>query len=150
VGAAPPEPSPLPVHTGHASVFYLLNLMPQDLGWPELTGFARHLLRGRPRARRRARDPIWPLLRDLSGLDRLPPPRRRAWWRPALTWLGEHDLDATKFEQPGRILVTATHVDVVLGLEQIDLAVRISGLDQDPGWLPRLGRIVAVHFEDPR
>ncbi|MFE9690599.1 hypothetical protein [Micromonospora sp. NPDC005806] len=154
----PPAASPVaedasgePVHTGHAGLFYLLNLMRRyaedDLDWAGFADFGRHLLRGRPRARRH-RDPIWTVLRDLAGLDRLPPPRPRTWWPPARGWLGEHHLGPATFEQPGRLLITDTHVDVVLGVDQIDLDVRIAGLDQDPGWMPRLGRIVAFHFED--
>jgi len=47
---------------------------------------------------------------------------------------------------PGRVLVTGTHVDVVLSLQDIDLAVRAAGLDRDPGWVPQVGRIVLFHF----
>ncbi len=47
---------------------------------------------------------------------------------------------------PGRVYVTGTHVDVVIGLQDVDLAVRASGLDRDPGWVPVLGRIVLFHF----
>lgn len=43
--------------------------------------------------------------------------------------------------------MTRTHLDVVLGLEEIDLGVRLAGLDQDLGWVPRLGRVVCFHFE---
>lgn len=70
------------------------------------------------------------------------------WWPPALGYLSEHRLGPEVFAQPGRIAVTRTHVDVVLDLEQTDLAVRISGLDQNPGWVRSLGRIVSFHFED--
>jgi hypothetical protein len=47
---------------------------------------------------------------------------------------------------PGRVRVTGTHVDVVLSLQDVDLAVRVAGLDRDPGWVPVLGRIVLFHF----
>jgi hypothetical protein len=47
---------------------------------------------------------------------------------------------------PGRVRVTATHVDVALSLQDVDLAVRLAGLDRDPGWVPMLGRIVLFHF----
>jgi hypothetical protein len=46
------------------------------------------------------------------------------------------------------VLVTGTHVDAVLRLQDIDLAVRVAGLDRDPGWAPQLGRIVLFHFLD--
>lgn len=47
---------------------------------------------------------------------------------------------------PGLVRVTSTHIDVVLSLEDVDLAVRLAGLDRDPGWVPLLGRIVLFHF----
>ena len=44
--------------------------------------------------------------------------------------------------------MSRTHVDVLLVLDQADVRVRAIGLDQDPGWVPALGRIVLFHFED--
>jgi len=40
-----------------------------------------------------------------------------------------------------------THLDVIFSLDQVDLQVRRHGLDADLGWVPWLGRIVALHFE---
>jgi hypothetical protein len=48
---------------------------------------------------------------------------------------------------PGTVVIGRTHVDVLLDLEDVDLAARIAGLDRDPGWVPMLGRVVAFHFE---
>jgi hypothetical protein len=48
---------------------------------------------------------------------------------------------------PGRLHVSATHVDVVIRLDDISLPIRRAGLDRDPGWLPEFGRIVLFHFE---
>lgn len=67
--------------------------------------------------------------------------------RPVRRFLTEHRLAPDIFVQPGTIVVSRTHVDVILGLEQIDLAARSAGLDQDPGWVPDLGRVVLFHFE---
>lgn len=44
------------------------------------------------------------------------------------------------------IVVTPTHVDVVLPLAQADVALRRVGLDSDPGWLPWFGWIVGFHY----
>jgi hypothetical protein len=46
-----------------------------------------------------------------------------------------------------RVFVTATRVDVVLSLDELPIAVRIAGLDRDPGWVPAAARTVAFHFE---
>ena len=43
---------------------------------------------------------------------------------------------------------TATHLDVVFPLAEVDLRLRRRGLDSDPGWVPWFARIVAFHFVD--
>lgn len=65
-----------------------------------------------------------------------------------VAWLlAVREVPTEALARPGRIVVTRTHVDVVLDLEDVDMAARICGLDRDPGWVPDLGRIVAFHFE---
>ncbi|NVJ23174.1 hypothetical protein HUW62_18290 [Myxococcus sp. AM011] len=56
-------------------------------------------------------------------------------------------LDATLLAHDARLHVTEGHVDVVLFLAQLPLAVRIAGLDRDIGWLPSEGRHLTFHFE---
>lgn len=46
----------------------------------------------------------------------------------------------------GRLYVTATHVDLVMNMNQASGVVRMSGLDVDPGWVPELGRVVKFSF----
>ena len=53
---------------------------------------------------------------------------------------------ATVVLRPGGLDHTPTHVDVRLGLDAAELAVRRAGLDVDPGWVPWLGRVVAFHY----
>lgn len=50
--------------------------------------------------------------------------------------------------RPGRVSISPTHVDVHLGLSQIDLRIRRAALDVDPGWLPWLGRVVQFHYRE--
>lgn len=47
----------------------------------------------------------------------------------------------------GRVWLTPSHVDVVMPLGAVSLAVRAAGLDADPRWRPDLGRVVAFHYE---
>ena len=87
----------------------------------------------------------------LVGWDREPPPPAERRWADAVgafvAWLlRSRGIAVSSLGLPGRVRVTRTHVDVVLRLEQLDLAVRAAGLDRDPGWVPRLGRIVLFHF----
>jgi hypothetical protein len=62
--------------------------------------------------------------------------------------LRSRGISTSALTAPGRVLVTGTHVDAVLSLQDIDLSVRVAGLDRDPGWVPQLGRIVLFHFLD--
>lgn len=50
--------------------------------------------------------------------------------------------------RPAWVDGTATHLDVVFPLAEVDLRLRRRGLDSDPGWVPWFGRIVAFHFVD--
>lgn len=47
----------------------------------------------------------------------------------------------------GDLLVSRTHIDLYMPMEQINMPVRRSGLDRDPGWVPDLGQIVLFHFD---
>jgi hypothetical protein len=48
---------------------------------------------------------------------------------------------------PGRLYVDRTHVDLVAGIDAISLAARRAGLDRDPGWQSRYGRVITFYFE---
>jgi hypothetical protein len=43
--------------------------------------------------------------------------------------------------------VTPTRVDVLMKLNELPIAIRLAGLDRDPGWVPAAGRFVAFRFE---
>lgn len=47
---------------------------------------------------------------------------------------------------PARIYFTRSHIDMVADVNLTSLDIRRSGLDQDPGWHPRYGRVVQFHF----
>jgi hypothetical protein len=48
--------------------------------------------------------------------------------------------------QLARLRATETHLDLELATDTVDLALRLSGLDLNPGWVPWLGRVVAFHY----
>lgn len=54
-------------------------------------------------------------------------------------------LDAL-LEVPATLWIGSSHIDLVIDLSNIDLAVRLAGLDHDPGWLPAYGRVIQFHF----
>jgi hypothetical protein len=123
-----------------------------------LGGVAVQLLGERPP------DPLWLVFDALVATDgvREPPdawanwlatisPTIGAWLEarlvnPALPTAGAQCI-AQMLRRPAVVYITRTHIDVLLGLGQIDLNVRLAGLDRNPGWLPALGRVVSFHFD---
>ncbi len=47
---------------------------------------------------------------------------------------------------PGRIECDAERLEVHLSLERLPVAVRVAGLDRDPGWIPAAGRDLRFYF----
>jgi hypothetical protein len=47
---------------------------------------------------------------------------------------------------PGRIELNAERLAVYFPLEQLPVAVRMAGLDRDPGWIPAAGRDLRFYF----
>jgi hypothetical protein len=85
--------------------------------------------------------------RRAAPVDSTPEWRFGATAGALVSWLlRSRGINVAPLTSPGRILVTSTHIDAVLRLEDVDLAVRKAGLDRDPGWVPQLGRIVLFHF----
>ena len=61
--------------------------------------------------------------------------------------LGTAELDpASLLFVRASVYASATHVDMVAGLDEISLAARIAGLDRDPGWDPKCARVVQFYF----
>lgn len=52
--------------------------------------------------------------------------------------------------RPGRLEVGRGWADLYLPLATVDLALRLGGWDLDPGWIPSLGRVIRLHYEDSR
>lgn len=109
-------------------------------------------------------DPVWALLAHLAGRQEgdepgggLPSRRRAALER----WLGRllprlrarleqalgPDAAAVLVCLPARVWLTPTRLDVGFTLADLPVAVRLSGLDRDPGWVPAAGRSLRFHFD---
>jgi hypothetical protein len=90
--------------------------------------------------------PAGPLTRGVT-------PGSAAWLAGALPYvvwrlqaaLGGSHLDGLLLVT-GDLLIDRTHLDVVVPLASVSLAARVAGLDRDPGWVPRLGRVVSFRF----
>ena len=74
-------------------------------------------------------------------------PYVRARLREALGTSEASDLSHVLLDHRARVLVTATHLDVLFSLDELPIEIRLSGLDRDPGWVPAAGRFIAFHFE---
>jgi hypothetical protein len=100
--------------------------------------------------------PAW---EAINNLPTLPEPLRRwmRWTFPflrhLLVWaLGagpvpDEEIARELLLRRGRIYSTATHVDLVMSLNEISLPARRSGLDVNPGWARDLVRVITFHFE---
>lgn len=61
-------------------------------------------------------------------------PRLHVLWRPEL------------LSREAEVVLSRSHLDVYLREQDTDLAVRLAGLDIDPGWVDWLGRVVHFHY----
>ena len=48
---------------------------------------------------------------------------------------------------PAQVRAGGERIDVCFALQQLPIAVRLAGLDRDPGWVPAAGRDLRFHFE---
>jgi hypothetical protein len=46
-----------------------------------------------------------------------------------------------------RVHLSLTHVEVAFSLCALPIAIRLSGLDRDPGWIPAADRIVSFRYD---
>ncbi len=83
-----------------------------------------------------------PLRRWLSWLM----PYVRARLHRALGLPPTADLAKILCEHHARLFATATHLDIELSLADLPIAIRLSGLDRNPGWVPAAGRFVDFRF----
>jgi hypothetical protein len=67
-----------------------------------------------------------------------------------LAALGDHTADelrALVFARRARVDVTLIDVNVTFSLAEHPIALRLAGLDRDPGWVPAAGRSIAFYYE---
>jgi hypothetical protein len=55
-------------------------------------------------------------------------------------------LTAATLAIPGRVVIDEARLDVHFALAALPIALRLAGLDRDPGWLPSEGRDLRFHF----
>jgi len=120
--------------------------------WDFLAIFGRRLV-----GRRTPEDPIWATLAGLSGgpLQLRAPwarwvARRMSFLRTELRrglQLPEHaDLGAIVCLHAAHLAIGPSHLTVHMSLVDHPIAIRLAGLDRDPGWVPAAGRFIAFDF----
>jgi hypothetical protein len=175
----PPEPAPEALHTGFGGLLFLLNLALALALWGDFTTPRRDGLAVAPWAwlaavgerlcgRALRADPLWTLLRELTGGQESSP---GAWDIPA-AWRAERRspiaghaaflrqrlcaafgvrsfavVRRRLLARPARVWLTATRLDAVFNIATHPVQVRALGLDRDPGWIPAAGRDVRFHFQ---
>ena len=158
------EPTPfdgVTIETEYGGLFYLINLgiylgyygdfsTPEEPGidlpiWDFLTLVGRRLLDAPP-----AEDPVWGMLACLAGRPESEPPH----WdgldeamQRIKAWIAAERVEGLVVVHRARVLLTDTHLDVFLSLEELPIEIRIARLDRDPGWVPAAGRYIAFHFQ---
>jgi hypothetical protein len=154
--AATETPSPRQgqmVETGWGGVLFLINALRRlevetlldDAGPDAPTGW--RLLHDLGVAFGLPTDEPLALFLAAQDLDTVVPPqllaslidRIEALYRPDGPW-------PLPLEQQARLWATETHLDLDLETQTVDVALRLSGLDLDPKWVPWLGRVVAFHY----
>ncbi len=70
----------------------------------------------------------------------------RAFIAATAALLGPALWDPALIAVAGTLVATPTHLDAHLPLAAVRVALRLAGLDVDPGWVPWLGRVVAIHY----
>ncbi len=51
-------------------------------------------------------------------------------------------------KRPAYIALTKTHMDITTSMKNLDIRIRIAGLDINPGWVPWLGRVIQFHYTE--
>jgi hypothetical protein len=139
----------------HAGFFMLLNAwraigfhewieaQPSSVGKAWLNRWAARLRMSDDDAQRR----VWQSLPE-CGLPDATSTALTVWMTQTRCWLRTQARigPASLVSRVGAIAITRTHIDVAFPLVEINLRARRAGLDQNPGWVPWLGRIVAFHF----
>lgn len=60
--------------------------------------------------------------------------------------VSDETVPAELLVRPGLVYTSRTHIDVVMDLADVSLPIRLAGLDQNPGWVPSLGRVVTFTY----
>jgi hypothetical protein len=146
---ASPAPAEEGAYTEWAGLFFALNLFQ----WTGTPGAAAERLRDIAGFLRvAADDPLMALLERLGrrGDGRSESNESRA---SALRELRRACLRATRrplrrvLHRAGRVHLNRTDLTIALRLAEVRLAVRVAGLDIDPGWVVALGRVVRFEYD---
>jgi hypothetical protein len=112
-------------------------------------------------------DAVWGVLARLAGREPEDPPGRDfqapdgatvdRWLDRLVALLGTRTAAALGVDEnaalpflcarAGRIALSPTRLDAFFPLDAHPLAIRVAGLDRDPGWVPAAGRVIAFHYE---
>jgi hypothetical protein len=98
----------------------------------------------RPYARRRTPGNL-PTSPWAAWLDELMPPLRRR--LAAALGVPARQVGRVLCRQPARIRLSPSRLEAHFSLNEHPLAIRLAGLDRDPGWIPVAGREVRFFYD---
>lgn len=83
-----------------------------------------------------------------AQIEAVTPVALDAWVTAVRRWCRRHARVglAALVRRPGRLHVSRTHIEAFFALSELDVRVRRSALDVDPGWVPWLGRVVQFTY----
>lgn len=150
------------IHTQQGGLFYCLNFLNRPEcqtilaeHWRELPNGWGWLYRLGQTLQLNQDDPVVAFLclqlgfdnrQELEQLAQLPAASElnilaRRWYAKTEVWNSELlQLDAT-------IEFSPSHIDIHTAINNVQLPVRLAGLDINPGWLPWLGKVVNFHYD---
>ena len=148
--------SPIRYHANHLYSVLDAAARAEDGKWTALERLARGLLADETAP---DDDTIWNILAALDGrpddTPALPDEADRRAAEACAGWLAKvpgKGKDAPAFASllsaPAELHVTPVHLDVVFPAHGQNISARRAGLDLDPGWQPRFGRIIAFHYTE--
>jgi hypothetical protein len=93
------------------------------------------------------------ILADVAGMNGL----RESWLDPIISMMASRaarglcvpEKEALELlcSRPGRVSLSDNRLDAVFDLATHPLAIRLAGLDRNPGWVPAAGRVIEFRYE---
>ncbi len=151
-------------HTACGGTFYLVNalnhprtraLIEKSCGWPALPSGWLWLLRLAETLQLDDNDPISYFLLQQSGFESVTDiepwpelPNKHLLLHECQKRYQDYNIwHQNLLQHAANVSVSPSHLDIHFQLSDVDIGIRMAGLDINPGWIPWLGRVVTYHYD---